>query len=169
MVSRYYLRWKLKLFFELRTDDLHRIFNSSAQTRIWPLHAYTHLLSHTGLATQFQEYNFPVNHPSLFFTAHFHFNCFWGAWLFYILSIISPKCLTSFKPQDYTVQLTAQRAVSWHSAMGPVYIMDGCSPPPSILARCKSILKRGFMIHCSKLHQSFVSLGWNLDCSGWED
>lgn len=69
--------------------NLHWIFNSSGQARIWPLNAHTQLLPHPGLVTQFQEYNFPMNHSSLFLTPHFQFYYFLGSWLFYSLSIIS--------------------------------------------------------------------------------
>lgn len=166
--------------------NLHWIFNSSGQARIWPLNSYAQLLPHPGFVTQFQEYNFPMNHCSLFLTPHFQFYYSLGAWLFYSLSIISLfwgfQVFEQFQTHVVLALSSQSRVLFFHTVLWVLCAKTSQMAPKSQLqgwllstslhgsraAQAGPSFKWVFMAHCSRLHQSFVSLWWDLCPSGWD-
>lgn len=151
------------------------------------------MLTHSSSLTQDLWHNFRSTVSRwitpLFLTPHLRFYYFLGSWLFYSLSIISLfwgiQMFEQFQTQ-VVLGLSSQSRVLFfpRGAVGSLCkdITDGSQVPTvwvaalhlppclhgSRAAQTGLSFKWGLMAHCRRLHQSFVSLWWNLCPSGWD-
>lgn len=171
--------------------NLHWIFSSSGQARIWPLNAYT--LLHCSSLTQDLSHNFKGTiswwitplcslHLTFIFVTFWEHDCFTAFQS--SASSEGSKCQSSFKPMWF--QGSAPRAGCCFSTWccgTPVQEHHKCSQIPaagmaalhlppclhgSRAAQTGPSFKWGFMACHRRLHQSFVSPWWNLHPAGWD-